>query len=352
MKKSFLALAVLSSLAASASAQSSVTLFGVVDAALRVGYGDIANKTQLANSGNNSSRLGFRGVEDLGGGLKAGFHLEAGLNNDDGSGAATNVNNQATGGALAGMNGSQGLTFNRRSYLNLVGGFGELRVGRDYTPQYWSQAIYDPYGNVGIGSSRTASWVNGALGTTGVRASNSIAYMSPAMGGFGVWAMIYSGENASNAAAQVGDGGGLRLTYGKGPFSAAVAFSTTTTGVGTENRTSNIGASYDFGVANVMALYNKEEFTNTPDMTSYSLGASIPMGPGTILASFSSNERNSAKTDQFAVGYVYELSKRTALYGTFASLRNSGGASAAVAGAVTTANGSSNGFDLGIKHSF
>src|SRR5659263_37578 len=142
MKKSLVALAALAVVGA-ASAQSSVTLFGVVDATVAYGTGDSTSKTQLTNSGYNSSRLGFKGVEDLGGGMQAGFWLEAGVMNDNGAGAATNTNNQATGGALAGMNGSQGLTFNRRSTVSLMGGFGEVRLGRDYTPQFWSETVYD-----------------------------------------------------------------------------------------------------------------------------------------------------------------------------------------------------------------
>ena len=108
MKKSLIALAVLAASGA-AMAQSSVTLFGVVDATYAYGSGSVSNKSQLTNSGYNSSRLGFRGVEDLGGGMSASFWLEAGLNNDNGTGGVTNTNNQAatsTGG---------GLTFNRRS---------------------------------------------------------------------------------------------------------------------------------------------------------------------------------------------------------------------------------------------
>ena len=101
MKKSLIALAVLAASGA-AMAQSSVTLFGVVDAAYSVGKGSISNKTQLANSGYNSSRLGFRGVEDLGGGMRAEFWLEAGVNNDNGTGSATNVQNQAVTAANAG----------------------------------------------------------------------------------------------------------------------------------------------------------------------------------------------------------------------------------------------------------
>ena len=98
------------------------------------GHGDVADKTQLTNSGYNSSRLGFRGTEDLGGGMSASFWLEAGVNNDDGTGAATSTNNQAIAAPAPAVAGTQGLTFNRRSTVSLAGGWGELRLGRDYTP--------------------------------------------------------------------------------------------------------------------------------------------------------------------------------------------------------------------------
>src|SRR6266487_1699248 len=96
MKKPLIALAVLAT-ASVACAQSSLTLFGVVDATLAYGHGSVSNKTQLTNSGLNSSRLGFRGTEDLGGGMSASFWLEAGVLVDDGQGLATNTNNQASG---------------------------------------------------------------------------------------------------------------------------------------------------------------------------------------------------------------------------------------------------------------
>ena len=139
MKKSLVALAALAVVGA-ASAQSSVTLFGVVDATYAYGSGSVSNKSQLTNSGYNSSRLGFRGVEDLGGGLAASFWLEGSLGNDDGS-AGTN----------AGKGGS--LDFNRRSTLSLSGNFGELRLGRDYTPTFNNVSTYDPFGTNGVGTS-------------------------------------------------------------------------------------------------------------------------------------------------------------------------------------------------------
>jgi predicted porin len=174
-------------------AQSSVTLFGIVDAGYAVGNGSISDKTSLRNSGYNSSRLGFRGVEDLGGGMKAGFHLEAGVNNDDGTGSASSASNQAQTAANV---GTQGLTFNRRSTVSLDGKMGEVRLGRDYTPQFWSETAFDPFGTNGVGTN--IAFNKG--GTTGVRASNSIGYLSPSMGGVTLWAQTYMGENASTAA--------------------------------------------------------------------------------------------------------------------------------------------------------
>ena len=133
MKKSLIALAVLAA-AGAASAQSSVTLFGVVDATLAFGSGSVADRTQLTNSGYNSSRLGFRGTEDLGGGMSASFWLEAGVNNDDGTGAAHQHQQPGYRRRPCRHDGGQGLTFNRRSTVSLAGGWGELRLGRDYTP--------------------------------------------------------------------------------------------------------------------------------------------------------------------------------------------------------------------------
>src|SRR6218665_4047341 len=127
MKKSLMALAVLAASGA-AMAQSSVTLFGGLDAPYAYGSGSLSNKSQLTNSGLTSSRLGFRGTEDMGGRLCASFWLEAGVNNDDGTGATTDTNNQAT------SSGGGGLTFNRRSTVSLSGGVGGGCPRRGLTP--------------------------------------------------------------------------------------------------------------------------------------------------------------------------------------------------------------------------
>lgn len=330
-------------------AQSSVTLFGVVDAAYAKGTGSLSDKTQLKNSGYNSSRIGFRGVEDLGGGLKASFHLEAGVNNDDGSGAATSNNNQSAGAADPVLNArNQGLTFNRRSTVSLEGGFGELRLGRDYTPQFWSETAFDPFGTNGVGSNIAV----GKGGNTGVRASNSIGYLSPSFSGVKVWVQTYMGENASTAPAKAGDGNAIRVTYDAGPLSLAFATSSTTVSAGVKNDTSNIAGSYDFGAIKLMAQSNKTKVDGSADIDGYVLGATAPLGAGTVRFALSETDKAGAKSNLTAIGYVYGLSKRTDLYATFARVTNKGGASAALNGATTAANASSSGYDFGIKHAF
>src|SRR5665647_2486668 len=124
MKKTLVALAALAVVGA-ASAQSSVTIYGAVDAAYNYASADLVtgnqSKSFLGSSQLGSSKLGFKGVEDMGGGLQAVFKLEMGLNNDSGAGKGINTNNQATGATAAGA-----LAFNRYSYVGLAGGFGEV----------------------------------------------------------------------------------------------------------------------------------------------------------------------------------------------------------------------------------
>ena len=357
MKKTLLALAVLAASGA-AFAQSSVTLFGVVDATLAFGRGNVSNMQQLTNSGMNSSRLGFKGTEDLGGGMNASFWLEAGVNNDNGTGSATNMNNQAVGAfnATSGANaqvraGSQGLTFNRRSTVSLGGGFGEVRLGRDYSPQFWNHTVYDPFGTNGVGTTQT---INSSLGgPTAVRASNSIGYFLPGnLGGFTGQLQYSMGENASTGTKD-GNGLGMRVGYGAGPISAAFAYSKTKYAAG-DITTTNFGGSYDFGAAKVMGLYDQDK-NGSVTGKGFLAGVSAPIGAGEIKASYSTYKTDAAgtpKTNKFALGYVHNLSKRTALYTTVARTSNSGGASQALNNSATSANASSTGYDFGVRHSF
>jgi predicted porin len=294
MKKSLIALAALMAVGA-ASAQSSVTLFGIVDATFAYGKGSVTKRYQLTNSGYNSSRLGFRGTEDLGGGMSASFWLEAGVNNDNGTGAATNTNNQASGGALAGMNGSQGLTFNRRSTVSLAGGWGELRLGRDYTPQFWNLTVFDPFGTNGVGTSQLLNSI--ITGVTAVRASNSYGYfLPPNLGGFYGQVQYYSGENPSpSATAKDGTGLGARLGFAFGPFNVALGLSRTKYAAGNVKQ-NNLGGQWDFGMAKLMGTISRDK-NGGVDGRGWLIGGLIPVGAGEIRVAF-----NEYRTDLNVAG--------------------------------------------------
>jgi predicted porin len=361
MKKSLIALAVLAA-AGTASAQSSVTLFGIVDATVQhTSNKGGAKVTRLTNSGYNSSRLGFRGTEDLGGGMSASFWLEAGLSNDDGQGAATNSNNQASGVGAA-VAGRQGLTFNRRSTVSLAGGWGELRLGRDYTPQFWNLTVFDPFGTNGSGTTVQLDAI--ITGVTSVRASNTIGYFLPGnLGGFYGQVQHYRGENVSGTATSSdGNGNGLRVGYAAGPLNVALGLSRTKYAAGNVSQ-NNIGAQYDFGVAKLMGSISRDKndglVAGGADGKGWLIGTSVPVGAGEIRAAFSQYTVDlpavaDPRARKLAVGYVHNLSKRTAVYTTYARVRNSNGAAIAVnnAAGAPGINQASTGFDIGLRHSF
>jgi predicted porin len=397
MKKTLFALAALA-VGGSACAQSSVTLFGVVDATAMRGSGSTSSRTQLGNSGYTSSRVGFRGVEDLGGGLKAGFHLEAGINNDDGRGAGTSTNNQASGGnpsctvattttttttatpAVAGttlasaststsscaaaINGGQGLTFNRRSTVSMGGSWGEVRFGRDYTPQFWNQSVYDPFNTNGVGTNQVATSNIG--GTTNTRASNSFTYLwghgfnaSTSNGGNGFHALVqyYLGENSSGAATSSdASGWGVRAGYNGGPISVAGTYSHTNFASGDITSTS-IGGAYDFGIVRPMFMWERDRVASRVRVTGtgWLVGAHVPVGAGVFRVAHSRYRTDAGAhpgTRKTSIGYLHNLSKRTTLYATYARVGNSGGATQALNGSATGANRSSSGLDIGVRHVF
>ena len=330
MKKSLLALAVLGGFVGVASAQSSVTLFGIVDVSAKAVKNDgVGTLKSLANSGINTSRLGFRGVEDLGGGLKAGFWLEGALSNDDGTPA--------------------GLDFRRRSTVSLMGGFGEVRLGRDYSPTFWSTTIFDPFGTNGVGSSLNMTRYSGQ--TNYVRASNSISYLTPAMGGLYGQLTVAAGENVT------GKYVGGRIGYAAGPFNVAAAVGRTDAfGAVPDFDVWNIAGSWNFGMATVMAQYNNEEL-GTAEENRALLGVVVPLGQGELHASYIRTDEKAGlnrDANQLALGYVYNLSKRTALYGTVARIDNKTGSNFAIGGgnAGITVGGNSTGMEVGLRHSF
>jgi len=364
MKKSLLALAVLGAFAGAASAQSSVTIFGVVDAAARnvknTGSGSVQ---QLASGGWNTSRLGFRGVEDLGGGLKAGFWLEHGINIDDGTQASSTV------------------FWNRRSTVSLMGNFGEVRLGRDYSPTFWQFVGFDVFNYGGIGGISNVVYApvaysaaanagtaiinatntalnSGAAGTRNV--NNAVSYFLPSGIG-GVYGQLTVAAPEGITSNKYTGG---RVGYAGGPLDVAVMYSQTNSPLNGEKlKVAGVGGSYNFGVAKVLAQYIQQKWTPAKQSV-WELATVVPLGLGEIHASYvQSKLSGTAALDpqdakQFALGYAYNLSKRTALYANIARLDNGGdaltGANLTVAastGAITR-GGNSTGYEVGIRHSF
>lgn len=366
MKKSLIALAVAGAFSGAAFAQSSVTLFGIIDNNLQYLKGDgNGSVKQMGISGYNSSRIGVRGSEDLGGGLKANFWAEGGISTDSGAGQATNTNNQSTGGS------GTGFTFGRRMFVGLSGGFGEIRLGREYTPMFFQITTNDPFGTNGSGDTKiyaTTGVGGAATGTTSVRASNSVNYLlPPGIGGVYGHFMYAFGENASNAGATKDDGNyyGGRVGWAGGPVDVSVAYgrlSLAQTGTQGDYTVMGIGGSVKIGPVKPMFQYVMHEVDVTgspdPERTDILVGLVATIGAGDIRFSYNRydiDQPSGALQDaqQIAIGYVHNLSRRTALYGTIAQMDNKSSGTAFNNGrAATTPGGKTTGAEIGIRHTF
>jgi len=332
----------------------SLNFFGIVDVALSYGTGSVASLTQLASGRSSTSRWGVRGFQDLGGGLASGFWLEGQINVDTGGFGTSNINNQP--------NGSISALFSRRSTVSLMDFWGELRLGRDFTSIFRNRDDVDPFATTGVGANLADALT--IDGPTATRASNMVAwFLPPGLGGFFGEAQYFMGENAQvSGQPDVNDGNGYagRLGWAGGGFAVAVAGSrtrfaqTATTG---DIEAVNVAASYDFQVVKLSAGYYHDEVKQVVPLTAtgWLVGAVVPIGATQLKMSYSSygtDAPGDPRGDKLAVGFLYALSKRTATYGTYAYLRNSGGASYSLNGSITGPDRHSSGFDLGIKHSF
>jgi predicted porin len=349
MKKSFWMVAAFGTTTA-ALAQSSVTLSGTVDVYANRAVGSIASRNSVASSGNHSSKLILRATEDLGDGLKAGFWLEAGLNADTGLGTASNANNQPSGASPAPA-GTQGLTFNRRSNVSLSGRFGELQLGRNWSPTY--DAFTGRFDVFGVGSGIALNYI-ASINPNHVRVSNGVAYITPRI--FGVSANIqhWLGENPGNAAnSKDGTGQGIRLNIDHGRFGAVVAWARTQFLAG-DAIYRNAAATYDFGAVRLTANITHDQQGSVRQRGAL-LGLLMPVGLGEYKATFSTFRNNAPRQPEgkkFVIGYAHNLSKRTAAYVTLARIENSNGAAHAIMGATTAPDRPSTGFDVGVRHNF
>jgi predicted porin len=336
MKKSLIA-ALCGCLAAPVMAQSSVTLFGVIDLNARNVKNADADINSLSSNGSSSSRLGVRGVEDLGGGLRAGFWLEHGLNPDTGLQSDTRF-------------------WNRRATVSLIWNPVEIRLGRDFVPTYTGFADYDVFGTNGVAD---ANKFNSRLGTdalTTVRADNQVSLLLPKGSGFYAQLSVAAGEGTSGAKYQGG-----RIGWAAGPLDLSAALGRTevaTAATGDDQfETWNVGASYNFGVMRV-AGYVMNLSSGALEQRNLAIGVVVPFGPHGIRASYTrvtgeggAIEGNDA--DQIALGYTYDFSRRTSVYATIARVTNDRLAAFAVASSPTMVAGrDSRGYEFGVRHSF
>ncbi|MBC3809362.1 porin [Undibacterium seohonense] len=310
MKKSILALAALSAFSGAAMAQSSVTVYGIVDVGAAYKNAGAGTLTSLDSGLNSTSRLGFKGTETLSGGLKANFNLEMGLKADTGANDAA--------------------IFARGAWVGLSGeDFGSVNLGRHKSLTYIYGAQIDPF-------------MDGLLGKTDLMfklntvRDNSITYTSNSFSGFSVAGQYGFGEKTGDATANRVTS--VAASYINGPLNANIVWDQMkdTNGnlaVGGEKLLA--GVSYDLGKdffgVKLNAMY--EEIKGSTSLTVlketkeqlYMVGGSIKDGANTFIVSYTdSNVKTStnANSSRIALGYTYDLSKRTNLYASLARVEN------------------------------
>lgn len=368
MKKTFIALAVLGAIAGTASAQSTVTIYGSIDAGVEKLPG---KSTRIANGGEDSSRIGFKGVEDLGGGLRASFVVETGFQSDTGGFSSD------SGTATLG---------NRATWLSLgTRTLGTVSFGRGYAGNYYTQLKADPTGN-SYGQARATSDIEGGAGVLvanniNTRYDNTIRYQSPNLYGFSAdLAVGLQGDAQSDvrrptvdagSAATLGSetrnlastgkaGYNLGLAYNKGPIYAGLGTTRTpgrsATGIiaGSNRADKNVttlAGGYDLGVVRLTAMFEHDDrYKNNAE--AWFVGASVPLGAGKLMAFYGEDQnggatiRDSLKSGTIA--YSYSLSRRTSLYAAVSNDQVSGKGS--TGNSYGSIDGTSTQF--GINHKF
>lgn len=335
MKKSLLALAVLGAFAGAASAQSSVTIYGLLDqgiaksnsgTSINPGAGDsFGNKWALQQGA--ASRLGFRGVEDLGGGLSAFFDFQHRFNPDTGAQSADAF-------------------WQAKSVVGLKGGFGTLTLGRDYVLAFWPAVNADPWGWDTVGQFGPRYTLAGYATRDGsFRNRNQVAYTTPSFGGFTATAAVAPSEGN---AGDFGRAYGLNAEYKGGPIYAALGYDRYQALADGASDPNVIVASfaYDFGVVRPVVSFARAKDDAGDKSTSVMLGGTAPVGNGLLkfgVARFKADADGAAdpKGMKVSVGYFYNLSKRTQVYADVGSAKDK-----------NPDLDRTTSFDLGIKHAF
>lgn len=322
-----LTLALLGACASAAHAQSTVQVYGLIDAGIikrtdqRVVIGKRANNT-----------LGFKGVEDLGDGLRALFQLEIRYEPD-------------TGTIEQGAGGVQRPLFQGQSRVGLQGAFGTVRIGRGLTAFQESSIAFEPFHGVpspvGFQTDMTvAGYTSDPLGLVGNstnRFSNALFYNSPELAGFQLNATVGTRESSPGSAALIGRGTPSAPQFGPGANAAANPYSVSGTYKSgplalmaaleqnaVETRLYSLAASYlVLPDLKLMASRTRQDrgttMGNNEDVNAWVLGANYTIGAGKILAGYGQKDAgvlnaSAQKTKQYSLGYEHSLSKRTYVY--------------------------------------
>lgn len=325
-KKNLIAVAALATLAVSAQAQSSVTLYGNVDAGLtysktKVEGAGSSSKTGVDSSILTESFFGLKGQEDLGGGLKAIFKLESGINVDTGSQATSNF-------------------FGKNAYVGLAGDFGTVKLGNQESLFKNEAAAFDAFGSSPLLAVSNTLFLASGLGGSW---QNTVGYTSPNLNGLTLSAQHSAKESGRAGPVTVGAGAdGILGTadddkvagYNGGATAVAANYTAGALGLSAvygEVRSTNasaaevrqrawlLGASYDFGVVKAFAQYgqDKEEQKSGDEWKAkyFQLGAVVPVTQnGAVHASYGQTKVDSEKARQFSLAYHHGLSKRTSVY--------------------------------------
>lgn len=336
MKKSLVTLALMGAFAP-AFAQSNISVYGVVDAGFESVRSSGVTTNGIVSGGLSDSRVGFKGSEDLGGGLTAKFVVEQGFNVDDGTVAEA------------------GTAFGRQAWVGVSSkSFGEVRVGRQHTLVYDTTYAIDPFA---VGLAGNALNVLG-YGQYQSRISNAVTYHSPEVAGFQGAVQYGFGETPDSQSdnQKVAFSGSYK--FGALQLNAVHSTEKVNTLIDPDSKQTDIlvGATYDFKVAKAHFAYGQSKYKDnvagiTDKVNNYLVGVSAPVGSGTVLASYINSDvkdLDQGNSSQFSVGYVHPLSKRTSLYTSYARVSNDDNADlvSGVAGASATK------FNVGVNHSF
>lgn len=346
MQKKIIALAVAALASTAAFAQTNVTVYGVADA--YVGYGVASGQKNViaVNSGGLSgSRLGFKGTEDLGNGLKALFQIEYGVNLDSNVGAATA----------------------RQQMVGLTGGFGTAVVGYLQTTGYDFSAAANPIAcsaldaNLNVTSVGNTAALIRCTGNGNGRLGNAVAYISPTFGGVTLainHARLSENTFADNQPLNNNFGTLASVSYAGGPVTAGLVYGkakVNSTPAQDDWREYGLRAAYNFNVVSVFGSYQNLKAENSNSNNQWQLGVAVPVGKGTIVGQFAKNSIKSTPAKDnakaFTVAYTYAMSKRTTAYGGISTVRNEAGSAL---GILNTPNpdGNATVYALGMRHSF